>query len=88
MLIKNYVKTIDFSFCKNIFEKFGVLRQFRSGECFVHSGDVMEYVRWTVSGGFKYSLIASDGFDNTIGFSLAGSILINYESNVFKGNAD
>ncbi len=40
----------------------------------------MEYVRRVVSRGFKYSLTASNGIDKTIGFALADSILINYES--------
>ncbi len=39
----------------------------------------MEYVGWIVSGGFKLSLTASNGIDNTIGFALADSILINNE---------
>ncbi len=30
--------------------------------------------------GFKYSLTESNGIDKTIGFALADSILINYES--------
>ncbi len=46
----------------------------------MHSGDVMEYVVWTVSDGFKYSLTESNAIDKTIGFALADSILINYES--------
>ncbi len=32
-----------------MFEKFGTLRQFRRDESFVHSGDVMEHVGWTVT---------------------------------------
>ncbi len=44
------------------------------------NGDVMEYVGWIVSGGSKLSLTASYGIDKTIGFALADSILINYES--------
>ncbi len=85
-MINNYtIKHLsDFSFCKDMFEKYGKLRQFRRGECFVHSGDVMEYVGWTVSGGFKYSLTASNGIDKTIGFALSDSILINYESVMYS----
>ncbi|MDE6637615.1 MAG: cyclic nucleotide-binding domain-containing protein [Muribaculaceae bacterium] len=41
---------------------------------------MMEYAGWIVSGGFKYSLMASDGNNRVIGFSLSDSLLINYES--------
>ncbi len=61
-----------------------MLRQFRRGECYVHSGDVMEYVGWIVFGGFKYSLTASNGIYKTIGFALADSILINYDSVMYS----
>ncbi len=44
----------------DMFEKYGVMRQFRCSECFAHSGDVMEYVGRIVYGGFKYSLTASN----------------------------
>ncbi len=44
----------------------------------------MEFVGWIVSGGFKYSLTASNGIDKTIGFALVDSILINYESLIYS----
>ncbi len=44
----------------------------------------MEYVGWIDSGGFKYSLTASNGIDKTIGFALSDSILINYESVMYS----
>ncbi len=40
--ILDKVSIIDFSFCKDMFEKSGKLRQFRCGEHFVHSGYGME----------------------------------------------
>ncbi len=44
----------------------------------------MEYVGRIVSGGFKYSLTASNGIDKTIGFALVDSILINYASVMYS----
>ena len=38
------------------------------------------YAGWIVSGGFKYSLMTSDGNNSVIGFSLRDSLLIDYES--------
>ena len=72
--------TADFSICKEVFEKFGERRLISRGENFARSGEVMEYTGWTVSGGFKYSLMSSDGNDKVIGFSLDDSVLIDYES--------
>ena len=70
----------DFSFCKEMFEKLGERRLIGRGEYFARSGEVMEYAGWIVSGGFKYSLMASDGNNRVIGFSLGDSLLIDYES--------
>ena len=39
----------------------------------------MEYLGWIVSGGFKYSLMSSDGNKRVIGFSFDDSLLIDYE---------
>ena len=71
---------VDFSLCKEIFEKLGERRLFGRGEYFAPSGEVMEYAGWIVSGGFKYSLTSSDGNNRVIGFSLDDSLLIDYES--------
>ena len=70
----------DFSFCKEMFEKFGERRLIGRGEYLARSGEVMEYAGWIVSGGFKYSLMSSDGNDKVIGFSLDDSLLTDYES--------
>ena len=74
------VNPVDFSQCKEVFEKLGEWRLIGRGEYFARSGEVMEYAGWIVSGGFKYSLVSSDGNDKVIGFSLDDSLLIDYES--------
>ena len=71
---------VDFSLCKDMFEKLGERRLIGRGEYFARSGEVMEYAGWIVSGGFKYSLMSSDGNNRVIGFSLVDSLLIDYES--------
>ena len=71
---------IDFSICNEVFEKFGERRLIGRGEYFARSGEVMEYAGWIVSGGFKYSLMSSEGNNRIIGFSLDDSLLIDYES--------
>ena len=71
---------VDFSLCKEMFEKLGERRLIGRGEYYARSGEVMEYAGWIVSGGFKYSLMASDGNNRVIGFSLDDSLLIDYES--------
>ena len=63
-----------------MFEKLGVQRLFSRGKYFAGSGEVMEYAGLVVSGGFKYSLMSSDGNNRVIGFSLDDSLLIDYES--------
>lgn len=75
-----FEKSIDFSFWKEICEKYGKPQQVCRGEYFVHSGVVMKNVGWILSGGFKHSLTASDGSNKTVGFVFADSILANYES--------
>ena len=80
IFIKRSNNTIDFSIRKEVFEKFGERRLIGRGEYFARSGEVMEYAGWIVSGGFKYSLMSSDGNDKVIGFSLGDSLLIDYES--------
>ena len=80
VIINNIVKPVVFSLCKEMLEKLGELRLFSRGEYYAHSGEVMEYAGWMVSGGFKYSLTSSDGNNLVIGFSLDDSILIDYES--------
>ena len=80
VIVNNTVKPVDFSLCKEIFEKFGERRLIGRGEYFARSGEVMEYAGWIVSGGFKYSLMSSDGDNRVIGFSLDDSLLIDYES--------
>ena len=79
----NKENLINFAFCKEVFEKFGERRLISRGEYFAHSGEVMEYAGSIVSGGFKYSIMSSDGNDKVIGFSLDDSYLIDlidYES--------
>ena len=76
----NKNKPIDFSLCKEVFEKFGERRLFSRGEYFGRSDEVMDYAGWIVSGGFKYSLTSSDGNNRVIGFSLSDSLLIDFES--------
>ena len=76
----NKENLINFAFCKEVFEKFGERRLIGRGEYFACSGEVMEYAGWIVSGGFKYSLMASVGNNRVIGFSLDDSLLIDYES--------
>ncbi len=71
---------VDFSLCKEVFEKLGERRPFSRGEYFAPSGEEMEHAGWIVSGGFKYTLTSSDGNNRVIGFSLDDSILIDYES--------
>ena len=78
--VNNMKSPIDFSLCKEVFEKLGERRLIGRGEYFARSGEVMEYTGWIVSGGFKYSLVSSDGNDKVIGFSLDDSLLIDYES--------
>ena len=78
--VNNTENSADFSFCKEMLEKFGERRLIVRGEYFARSGEVMEYAGWLVSGGFKYSLMASDGNNSVIGFSLDDSLLIDYES--------
>ena len=63
-----------------MFEKFGERRLIGRGEFFALSGEVMEYTGGIVSGCFKYSLMASDGNNRVIGFSLDDSLLIDHES--------
>ena len=71
---------LDLSLRKEVLEKFGERRLIGRGEYFAPSGEVMEYAGWIVSGGFKYSLMSSDGNNRVIGFSLGDSLLIDYES--------
>ena len=63
-----------------MFEKLDEPRLFSWGEYFARSGEVMEYAGLIVSGYFKYSLMASDGNNRVIGFSLDDSLLIDHES--------
>ena len=72
--------SVNFSLCKEVFEKFGERRLLSRDEYFVRSREVMEYAGWIVSGGFKYYLTSSDGNNRVIGFSLDDSLLIDYES--------
>lgn len=78
--VNNTENSADLSYCKEMFEKFGERRLISRGEYFARSGEVIKYAGWIVSGGFKYSLMSSDGNNRVIGFSLNDSILICYES--------
>ena len=80
IIINRSNNPVYFSSCKKVLEKFGELRLFSRGEYFARSGEVMEYAGGIVSGGFKYSLMSSDGNNRVIGFSLDDSLLIDYES--------
>ncbi|MBD5287968.1 MAG: Crp/Fnr family transcriptional regulator [Bacteroides sp.] len=79
MVKANNKETTDLSFCKEVLEKFGERRLIGRGEYFAHSGEVIEYAGWMVSGGFK-SLMSSDGNNRVIDFSLDDSLLIDNES--------
>ena len=79
VIVNNTVKPVDFSLCKEVLEKFGERRLIGRGEYFAHSGEVIEYAGWMVSGGFK-SLMSSDGNNRVIDFSLDDSLLIDNES--------
>ena len=71
---------IDFSFWKEICEKFGKTVHFRRGDYFAHAGSVLKQVGWIVSGGFKHSLIDNAGNNKAGGFVFEGTLLANYES--------
>ena len=68
---------IDFSFWKEICEKFGKTVHFRHGDYFAHAGSVLKHVGWIVSGGFKHSLIDNAGNDKAVGFVFEGTVLAN-----------
>ena len=51
-MVCNTVTPVDFSSCKEIFEKFGERRLIGRGEYFARPGEVLEYAGWIVSGGF------------------------------------
>ena len=78
--VNNMELPVHFSLCKEIFERFGERRLISRSVYFARSGEVMDYAGWIVSGGFKYSLMSSDGNDKVIGFSLDNSLLIDYGS--------
>ena len=71
---------IDFSFWKEICEKFGTTVHYRRGDYFAHSDSKLRQVGWIVSGGFKHSLIDNAGNDKAVGFVFEGTVLANYES--------
>ena len=50
--VNNMEPLINFSSCKEVFEKLGERRLIGRGEYFVRSGEVLEYAGWIVSGGF------------------------------------
>lgn len=52
VIVNNTVKPVDFSFCKEVFDKLGERRLIGRGEYFVRSGEVLEYAGWVVSSGF------------------------------------
>lgn len=73
---------IDFSFWKEICEKYGTLQHYCRGEFFTHIGSVLKEVGWIVSGGFKHSLIDNAGNYKAAGFVFEGSVLANYLSGI------
>lgn len=77
-----FEEALDFSFWREICEKHGTLRQFRRGEYFARTGEVLKIAGWIVSGGFKHSLIDDSGNAKTVGFVFEGSVLANYISSM------
>lgn len=73
---------IDFSFWREICEKYGKSMHYSRGDYFVHAGSVLQHVGWIVSGGFKHSLIDNAGNVKAVGFVFEGSVLANYLSGV------
>ena len=71
---------IDFSFWREICEKYGRLRHYRRNDYFVHGGEVLRNVGWIVSGAFKHSIIDNKGNCKAVGFVFDNSILANYIS--------
>ena len=77
----DFERYTDFSFWKEICEKHGTPRQYRRGEYFAHSGEILRYCGWINAGGFKHTLSDDDGNLKTVGFVFDGSVLANYSSN-------
>lgn len=77
----DFERYTDFSFWKEICEKHGTPRQYRRGEYFAHSGEILRYCGWINAGGFKHTLSDDDGNLKTVGFVFGGSVLANYSSN-------
>jgi len=75
-----FEQAIDFSFWKELCEKYGEPRHFSKGDYFVHAGDVLKQAGWILSGGFKHSLVDSSGNQKAVGFVFEGSVLANYLS--------
>ena len=71
---------VDFSFWKEICEQHGILRYFKRGEYFVHSGEVLKHVGWIATGSFKHALIDNAGNHKAVGFVFEGAVLANYIS--------
>ncbi len=82
--INDFERQVDFSFWQDICERHGTLRRYRRGEYFVHEGEVLRYCGWIRSGGFKHTLIDSDGNLKTVGFVFEGSVLANYAGNILQ----
>lgn len=75
-----FEEAIDFSFWKEICEKFGTRMHYGRGEYFVQAGEALQHVGWILSGGFKHSLIDNSGNLKAVGFVFDRSILANYQS--------
>lgn len=77
----DFERYTDFSFWKDICEKYGTPRRYRRGEYFAHSGEILRYCGWINAGGFKHTLADAEGNLKTVGFVFDGSVLANYSSN-------
>lgn len=82
--LNDFERKMDFSFWRDICEKYGTLHHYRRGEYFVHEGEALKYCGWIKSGGFKHSLIDSEGNPRTVGFVFENSILSNYISGMLS----
>ncbi len=75
-----FEEAIDFSFWEKTCMEHGSLQHFSRGDYFAQTGSLLRQVGWIVSGGFKHSLIDTEGNNKTVGFVFENSVLANYIS--------
>ncbi|MFG6392135.1 MAG: Crp/Fnr family transcriptional regulator [Candidatus Amulumruptor sp.] len=79
----DFERDVDFSFWREICENHGELRHYRRGEYFAHCGNLLKCCGWITKGGFKHTLIDSDGNRKTVGFVFENAVLANYCSTLY-----